>query len=494
MDKHMQESSCSLDAGNAILAHSSLAKKDLNAVSGKLVSTTPATSIHRRDSRRRVRSQCTEAVLFRLLKRVPPELRLAMLSHCFSQQQRLALERWILMQRSLPKHRRAEQPRFLWHSSAGIALAAARIPRHTKVCQSPAPVSIYQRATASYVSYLVKGVVGPFAIFARSTHHRRNAFQYQRLLRYLQSRFFAAIATSSTAETAVPTTRSDHSSDAIEQAFREALADSLARYGEDLFTNASLCFTAAVPAGYWIGRALSTPRYAVMKPADLGTGLRAWKRLSAARGLVKSGCTNRYTILAYNTPDELEAAWQQLKLVYMEIWTRAGRSPSNTAAQLTKLEDRHSQCRRRLIERWLLFRPRASQQQKRLLLQSNSWPSACKRRCVRSGSCKTHWMSVLFEGEESSSPVPDYHDCVCDCEKDVETSSKHITCKIEAREQLGMPLMQHKSNMKLNSVPRACRTTLCQIEDLLLRWSPSVRNRPLARQLTNRRPLVRPVL
>lgn len=366
-----------------------------------------------RDMRCRVRPRCPEALLYRLLKRVPPEARLAALSRCFSQQQRLALERWILTQRSLPPNLRAEQPRFVWQARVGSAVALPRGKRHvnmkvgaappmlqknwsSKFCPSSSvPVGIHKRVTAGSVSYSVTETAGPFSLFARSAGSLSEAVGRQRVLSYLQQRYLKAAAAG--ADTGL-------SLDASEQAFCQALADVLAHYGKDVVGSSAICFTASIPARYWVGRSLNTPRFAVAGPATLAAGLRAWRRLSEARALVKRGWTNRYTIFAHHDPAELKAAWKQVKAAYVDIWVAAGRGRAHIEAHLAQLEARHSHCRRRLIDRWLSKGVKHGVKSK-LVSSPMSHLRASKRRALGSALSTVPQRAVELAASASEYPV-----------------------------------------------------------------------------------------
>jgi len=329
-----------------------------------------------RDLRRRVRGTCPEAVLYRLLKRIPPEARSAALARCFSQQQRLSLERWILAQRSLPSNLRAEQPRFVWHAPAGTAVATARGKRqmnrnnvgsrtflggaHATGTSPPSSVSngIPMRVIAGRTSYSARAFAGPFSLFAKSAGNLAEASERQQVLDFLQQRYLVASATKNSA---AASREVGESRDVIGQAFCQALTELLANYDKDLLLRMGICFAATVPAKYWVGRSLCTPRFAVMNPVALSSGLRAWRRLSDARGLVKGGPSNRYTILTHHTPQELKAAWQQIKTAYVDIWAGTGRCRVGVEANLAKLEARHSHFQQRLVQRWHLSQLAQSQ-------------------------------------------------------------------------------------------------------------------------------------
>eukprot|EP00435_Cladocopium_sp_Y103_P032773 s1884_g8.t1 len=139
---------------------------------------------------------------------------------------------------------------------------------------------------------------------------------------------------------AVEQTRARKSS-ALGQAFAETVqsrAEELRRVG--------FSFTIRVPAKYWIGRELRSPRYSLER---LQVGLSALRRLQRARGAVYRGHANRYSIFAHNSPSEMESAWLHLRDEYLEVWAEAGWSREALLRRLQRLEAPRKSARLRAV-------------------------------------------------------------------------------------------------------------------------------------------------
>lgn len=169
---------------------------------------------------------------------------------------------------------------------------------------------------------------GPFRLFTRSVESPAEAAEFQEVLAAIRRRTLdAAVAGQS-----------------VEVAFKAAMADEPQRLRCP--ERMGLSFTAGVPARWWVGRYLWTPRYHL---AELEEGLSAWKRLVQARATVFSGHTNLRGIRKRHSLQELQATWQQLRTAYLEVWSQAGRDALKVSKMLSDYELRHSG---RLLERW----------------------------------------------------------------------------------------------------------------------------------------------
>ena len=104
------------------------------------------------------------------------------------------------------------------------------------------------------------------------------------------------------------------------QVFARAMQDVSATAGQNL-EEIGLSFASAVPAKYWIGKELHTPRFPVQRMA---AGLEAFQALSRARDQVYRGRMNRYSLYMYSSPMKMEAAWVKLRQEYLRIWSEAG--------------------------------------------------------------------------------------------------------------------------------------------------------------------------
>lgn len=99
-----------------------------------------------------------------------------------------------------------------------------------------------------------------------------------------------------------------------------------------------LKFAAAVPAKFWVGKMLETPRFDACTTVGLMRGIQAWRELSAARGLVYLGAMNRHNGLARRyTVAELDATWLRLRRAYLDVWFEAGGSRGNLERRLDAL-------------------------------------------------------------------------------------------------------------------------------------------------------------
>ncbi|CAE8741927.1 unnamed protein product [Polarella glacialis] len=111
---------------------------------------------------------------------------------------------------------------------------------------------------------------------------------------------------------------------------------------------------ATVPAKFWVGKILSTPRYTATAQG-LAQGRSAWERLSEARALVHRGHTNRHTSLAKrHSPAQLSEAWGKLREVYLDVWEEAGHKRKLVDSQLQAgehkmLAQRQLSCRVRTV-------------------------------------------------------------------------------------------------------------------------------------------------
>eukprot|EP00404_Azadinium_spinosum_P014436 CAMPEP_0180534422 /NCGR_PEP_ID=MMETSP1036_2-20121128/64163_1 /TAXON_ID=632150 /ORGANISM="Azadinium spinosum, Strain 3D9" /LENGTH=335 /DNA_ID=CAMNT_0022548727 /DNA_START=172 /DNA_END=1176 /DNA_ORIENTATION=+ len=262
-----------------------------------------------------------EANIYRMLKLLAPEARRALLAQRFSQVQRLALERWILAQRRAmpqpPRQRDNEMTKFKCIARANKARPLSGIPGvFGRRC----------RGTAR-LFYAARGTAGPFRLFTRSVADLRTALRFRGVLTAIRQRSQAAV---------------ERGPEALAETFARALKEEAVQCGVD----PGLRFAVAVPARYWVGTELLTPCFAAQ---EVEQGLRAWRRLREAREQIFCGRTNCHSILQRHSPEQLDAAWRQLRHVYLDIWHDAGSQRSRRAKeQLAALEGRHASHRRRL--------------------------------------------------------------------------------------------------------------------------------------------------
>lgn len=260
-----------------------------------------------------------ERRLCRLLKGMLPDARRRALSSCFSQRQRLALEKWMLAHRdSVPKVRakKAALPR----RRCGQLPPAAQQPGSGGGPGSRSVVlrGVHCRRFAGRRHYRAHMTVGPFQVSTRYDGRLHVAVAFERVLRAIRSRVALC-----------------RSPERIEEVFRQAVVEEPQRCGLHGREDMGICFLARFSAKFWIGRALETPRYGI---ADMDLGLTAWHRLRVARATVPSGPgSNHHTILRQYGASDLQLAWERLSEVYVDIWADAGHPRRAVAERLDAL-------------------------------------------------------------------------------------------------------------------------------------------------------------
>ena len=156
--------------------------------------------------------------------------------------------------------------------------------------------------------YVAHASAGPFRLFTKSVRDLRVADHHRRLLLAIKQ------------EVSANATGKKVPVEELTQVFARAVHEMSSRAGQNP-QELGLSFAAAVPAKYWIGRELRTPRFPVERMA---AGLEAFQSLRRARDQVYCGKTNRYSIYTYSSPLEMESAWVQLRQEYIRIWSEAG--------------------------------------------------------------------------------------------------------------------------------------------------------------------------
>lgn len=261
-----------------------------------------------------------EAVLYRQLRLITPQQRHELLARHFSETQRKALERWILARRD---------------AASSETLTFTR-PHDKLACRHngdvPGSAALRRKSTASLswrragkVNLIsAKGKAGPFRLFTRAVPDALTATGFVEILNDIQKRVEAAQSEDNRPGDL------DGTGSAFERAVREA-PSSLEQCGRAI----GLSFAFVIPAKYWVGRELLSPRFSV---ANLKVGLKAWHRLHSARYVVHCGVSNRHSIHKRNNPVQLERAWLHLRQEYINIWSEAGRDRCQIEEQLLRWE------------------------------------------------------------------------------------------------------------------------------------------------------------
>ncbi|CAE7221306.1 unnamed protein product [Symbiodinium microadriaticum] len=270
------------------------------------------TQVHRPcNSKVATRSRCIEAELYRRLRLASPEQRKELLLRHLSQAQRAALERWILANN---KGEMKDGRRRLLKPCAKVAkLRNRRDAGITRRCRRLA-----SGKTAFF--YVAHASAGPFRLCTKSVRDFGVAVRHRSLLQAIKQEV------SANAHGCMP----EHLPQIFDRAVQEVFA-SVRQTPRDV----GLSFAATVPAKYWIGRELHTPRYSAER---MEAGLAAFQALCRARDQVHRGRSNRYSLYMFSSPMEMEAAWTQLRQEYVRIWSEAGWDRKELQARLNRWE------------------------------------------------------------------------------------------------------------------------------------------------------------
>eukprot|EP00931_Biecheleriopsis_adriatica_P111002 TRINITY_DN8533_c0_g1_i2.p1 TRINITY_DN8533_c0_g1~~TRINITY_DN8533_c0_g1_i2.p1 ORF type:complete len:441 (+),score=78.51 TRINITY_DN8533_c0_g1_i2:166-1488(+) len=317
-----------------------------------------------------------EPQLWRLLKRASAAERLRLLERCFTEHQRQALERWALEQRSSrrPAGPRKQRQRRQMPGKLSVLGTTSRGSR-------AGVRGVQSHLCKGRLRYNASVACGPFRVFTRMDTHLPTVIRQLEFLVAVRRRAARALGGDCKRDTYW-----DEGSGEQERQFKAfsaaLLAESQASRGLD---NLGLRFVAYVPAKFWIGKVLETPRFAATAEG-LEQGFRAWQRLFEARGLVHTGHTNRHTSLAIrHSPEKLKEAWTKLRDAYLDVWEATGHERSQVAAHLATLEARfqHSEglLRRRAPSRSKGNRlVGACNTERRILKLLQCWPCSMRAR------------------------------------------------------------------------------------------------------------------
>lgn len=308
-----------------------------------------------------------ESKLFRLLKRLPLAHRRALIARSLSQNQRKALERWMLARRSkliARKHlrdlrsakRAPDSPsakrlkRTSYEEWAGLEAFEKHVFQHVGIhprsgfenlssksrrtsCHPKSSTGvagiITHRPRGGRVYYRASIGCGPFRLFSKTAHCLPSALQRLKALSEVQEKFEVTAGwkrgSAGCADAAM----------SFRRAFLQEPVDPAAAHTSPKGVVLGFCFT--IHAKFWIGKVLYSPRFACTA-AGVASGIDAWEKLQEARNSVYHGPTNRFKSLArHHSTKELEAAWLRIRDAYLEMWEQAGRARSTSAQRLDEM-------------------------------------------------------------------------------------------------------------------------------------------------------------
>mmetsp|Transcript_93323 Transcript_93323/g.165942 ORF Transcript_93323/g.165942 Transcript_93323/m.165942 type:complete len:502 (+) Transcript_93323:71-1576(+) len=289
------------------------------------------------------KEKCLEAELYSWLQRLDPKSRRVIIARRFTEEQRLALERWILKRKVSDAGRvgrlRAAKMRFTGTVKLGkrdaIRVTGLTGSAQWKRLPRSGSRGVHACTKGGRLRYCASASVGPFLVTTRYLPDLSQALRFRDVLGRMQSKMESCA----------------DQPGLVERSFRAVLEEERDRLGQDL-TRMDLRFSVTVMAKYWVGTALKTPQFSLGSSEGLEAGLRAFQLLHQARNLVYKGRTNRHSILRWHSPEELDQAWNRIRGHYLAVWADAGFSLARVAARLKNLEERHRPQRLRLLQRW----------------------------------------------------------------------------------------------------------------------------------------------
>lgn len=305
------------------------------------------------------RSCCVEARIYRLLRRQPPQARRALLTRHFTEEQRRALEFWIL-----------RQPRGPGNTCGQAAAAGGQRCNgsDSRLCSHKEPRGIKREKAESYgIQHHARGrkklyracvTAGPLRICTGYCDSLAETKRHLAVLLRIRARVNQRAAAAepraagarSTAQVEsprglrpqcyMPGCRQGCAQDGkLEARLREALMEEPRVAGLDASKDLRLrCFATVAR--------LSTPSFPVAEGGDgVEAGLCAWRRLRGA--VVAAQDARAATSIAAQLSSELGdsvagsgPAWQQLREAYASVWAEAGRNPVRLEARLRRLDAR----------------------------------------------------------------------------------------------------------------------------------------------------------
>eukprot|EP00928_Gymnodinium_smaydae_P045414 TRINITY_DN30278_c0_g1_i1.p1 TRINITY_DN30278_c0_g1~~TRINITY_DN30278_c0_g1_i1.p1 ORF type:complete len:615 (-),score=86.73 TRINITY_DN30278_c0_g1_i1:7-1851(-) len=263
-----------------------------------------------------------EASLYALLRRQSPELRRKLLRSCFSETQRLALERWILTSQAaqICSGRRSSSH----HKKRSKKAAAGR-------SDTKGLFGIQRHSRNGRLLYRASVFAGPFRLAAGYCGELREALDDLELLLRIRSR----VAESGQKATGVIGGELVAGTARLEELFRRSILEELRADPAAAATQRvwRLRFSAYVSAKPLVGApALFTPTFAAT-PSGLEAGLRAWRGLRESLFCACGGGGHPRSV-------SLAAALPRLCAAYARVWTTTCRrqpKPSRLQAKLLAL-------------------------------------------------------------------------------------------------------------------------------------------------------------
>mmetsp|Transcript_66383 Transcript_66383/g.158833 ORF Transcript_66383/g.158833 Transcript_66383/m.158833 type:complete len:552 (-) Transcript_66383:89-1744(-) len=326
--------------------------------------------------------------LWSSLEQLPKQQRREVLAKSFTQEQRLALERWCLAGRPLPQKmaKAAQSRRRPAKGEKARRILAARKPKVSNLGKLPkdAPASlpggivpIYRHTKAShgkaYKYYLPGTVLNPpqeqdasiprvtLRLFTRNCTTLEDAVRYHSVLVAIRQRTCPKSTDSA----------SEHTS--FEDRFRSAVARTLSEFDINAH-EMGLKFTLSARC-LWVSSPLRTPPYCFATQVE--AGLQDWRSLDLARGHVK----HRSYVVRRMGPEAILQSWANLRKEYLRIMVWFGRCECKLSRRLEDLQKQHESHLETQLQRWREARALAKERHRH-----HQAASSC-RDLEQAGSC-----------------------------------------------------------------------------------------------------------
>lgn len=247
--------------------------------------------------------------LCKLLSSLPADRRQFVLQQCFTQQQRLQLERWMLA-RSVTKQARREPN--------------SRVSRSSKATRRKVQSVVRVTRQNKYRYYMASAAIGGLRLVTRTVCSLEVAFTFHSILVVIKQRTKLLCGS-------------------FETRFRAALKSTFLEFKADP-ESMGLKFIVSLRV-LWMKTPLRTPAYFVASQLD--NGLQALHRLRKARGSVRN-----YVLRAVNTVD-LDERWTQIRGEYLDVMVEAGRKKQSVLDRLELLDRERASKLQEQSRRWL---------------------------------------------------------------------------------------------------------------------------------------------
>jgi len=268
--------------------------------------------IHGRVKWKRTRGEKLLSRLCRLLSSLPGDKRRSVLQNCFSQQQRLQLERWML---ALPMGKVESEVGF--HATS---CCSSRTKSSSRRVQSV--VQVTRRGKYKY--YLASAAMEGLRMVTKTVGSLEVALSFHSILVVIKQ-------------------RTTFLSGSFEARFRAALSSTLSEFKVDP-DSMGLKFIISLRV-LWMKAPLRTPAYFVA--SQLEKGLQALDRLRKARG-----CARNYVLRAVDKI-ELDRRWQRIRGEYLDVMLEAGCKKEVVEDRLEILDQERSSKLQEQSKRWL---------------------------------------------------------------------------------------------------------------------------------------------